>query len=228
VLVAGEDFTLADEYIEAGRGEFAQVGGNGRSCASCHGPGKVAGDLVGAAAGYPKFSQAAGRIVDLAGRINACRDRHMDSDALGRGTPKLNTLVSYAKYLSWGVAIDVATGGPAAEAIARGEQTFNKRAGQLNFSCASCHVPGREGLWLRGQRLSVLDDTAGDWPKHFIAGHDLGLISLQQRTRHCQIVTQTYPLPLGSQEYTELELYLTSLANGTPMWAPTKSRMLGQ
>jgi len=46
--------------------------------------------------------------------------------------------------------------------------------------------------------------------------------------RHCQIVTRTQPLALGSPEYTELELYLTSLANGTPVWSPTNSRLRGQ
>jgi hypothetical protein len=76
--------------------------------------------------------------------------------------------------------------------------------------------------------LRELDDATGDWPKHFIAEHDLGLISLQQRMRHCQIVTRTQPLALGSQEYTELELYLAARANGTPVWAPTNSRLRGQ
>jgi hypothetical protein len=46
--------------------------------------------------------------------------------------------------------------------------------------------------------------------------------------RHCQIVTRTQPLALGSAEYTELELYLTARANGTPLWAPTNSRLRGQ
>jgi hypothetical protein len=87
--------------------------------------------------------------------------------------------------------------------------------------------------WLRGQSLSSIQPggkhrhTAATWPKHFVALHDLGLISLQQRIRHCQIVTQTYPQELGSEEYVDMELYLTSLANGLPMQAPTKSKPRG-
>jgi hypothetical protein len=36
------------------------------------------------------------------------------------------------------------------------------------------------------------------------------------------------PLSLGSPEYVELELYLTSLANGAPLLAPTVSRLRGE
>jgi hypothetical protein len=70
--------------------------------------------------------------------------------------------------------------------------------------------------------------VAAQWPKHFIGGHDLGLLSLQQRIQHCQAVTRVFPLQPGSTEYVELELYLTSLGNGMPMLAPTLSRLRGE
>jgi sulfur-oxidizing protein SoxA len=227
VFVTGEDLTLADDYIDAGRAEFARPGHNGRSCASCHSPGKSGPDLKGAAATYPRFEKAGGYVSTLEDRVNRCRREHMGSPPIDLGTPRLNVLASYLRYLSRGVPIRLDTSGPAAEAAARGKRTFARKAGQLNFSCADCHTAA-SGKWLRGQRLAGLETVAGDWPKHFIAAHDLGLITLQQRIRHCQIVVRTFPLPLGSREYNELELYLTSLANGTPVWAPTQSRLRGQ
>ena len=69
---------------------------------------------------------------------------------------------------------------------------------------------------------------AAQWPKHFIGGHDLGLQSLQQRIEHCQAVTRSMPLALGSQEYVDLELFLTANANGAPLLAPTITRMRGE
>jgi sulfur-oxidizing protein SoxA len=228
VFIAEEDLSIADAHLDEGRAAFALKGNNGESCMSCHAAGtKRAPELRGAAASYPQFSQSARRVIGLEDRMNGCRARYMASDPLERGGRELNVLASYVKYLSRGVAIKVATQGPAAKAIERGRRTFARRAGQLNFSCASCHTDAAGG-WLRGQRLRELDDATGDWPKHFIAEHDLGLISLQQRMRHCQIVTRTQPLALGSQEYTELELYLAARANGTPVWAPTNSRLRGQ
>jgi sulfur-oxidizing protein SoxA len=228
VFIADDDLSIADAHLDEGRAAFALKGDNGESCASCHAAStKRAPDLRGAAAAYPKFSKATARVMGLEDRINGCRAKYMASGSLERGGRELNVLTSYVKYLSRGLAIKVATQGPAAHAIERGRRTFARRAGQLNFSCASCHTDAAGG-WLRGQRLRELDDATGDWPKHFIAEHDLGLISLQQRMRHCQIVTRTQPLALGSPEYTELEMYLTARANGTPIWAPTNSRLRGQ
>jgi len=228
VFVADEDLSNADLHLEQGRTAFAEPGANGSSCLSCHVPGgtKHAPDLKGAAASYPKLDAAAGRVIGLEDRINACAAKYLGAP-MDRESHKLNLLSSYVKFLSRGMPIRVATDGPAAHAIERGKRTFARRAGQLDFSCASCHTDSAN-RWLRGQRLRALDDVAGDWPKHFIAEHELGLISLQQRIRHCQIVTRTQPLALGSPEYTELELYLTSLANGTPVWSPTNSRLRGQ
>lgn len=104
---------------------------------------------------------------------------------------------------------------------------FRRKAGQFNFSCADCHDTA-SGRWARGQRLQRLDRTAGEWPKHFIAVHELGFISLRFRIQHCQIVTRTYPLPLHSKEYLDLEYYLTRLANGGPLLAPTMTRLRGE
>jgi sulfur-oxidizing protein SoxA len=228
VFIADDDLSNADVHLDHGRAAFAQPGKNGKSCVSCHRSGdKRATGLEGAAAIYPRFDAAAGRVIGLEDRINACLVKHMDGGPMDRESHELNLLTSYVKFLSRGAPISVAIDGPAAHAIERGRRSFARKAGQLEFSCASCHT-ALAGQWLRGQRLRPLSDVAGDWPKHFIAEHELGLISLQQRIRHCQIVTRTQPLALGSREYTELELYLTSLANGTPVWAPTNSRLRGQ
>jgi len=232
--VAGEDFTLADIYLVQGKKLFRQVGNNGRSCASCHAPGKKKGpDLKAAATTYPKYDPGRKRIISLEDRINLCRDKYMDSDPYRLGSRNSNLLTGYIKYLSRRIPVDVATDGAAAAAIKRGKASFFRKVGQLTLSCADCHVQAG-GKWLRGQPLSSIKEggvhsgTAATWPRHFIAGHDLGLISLQQRIRHCQVVSRTYPLKVGSPEYTEMELYLTTLANGKPMLAPTKSKLRGQ
>ena len=193
----------------------------------------MAGKLDGIAASYPKFLPAMNKVINLEDRINICRVNALGSHPYKPGSKELNLLSSYIKYLSRDTPIQVATDGPAAKAIQRGKKSFFTKAGQLNFSCADCHNAAA-GKWLRGQSLAEIKPggkhsyTASTWPKHFIAGHDLGLISLQQRIRHCQAVTRTLPLKLGSQEYTEMELYLTSLANGKPMLAPTKSKLRGE
>jgi sulfur-oxidizing protein SoxA len=226
VYVAGMDFSAADEYVDAGRAAFAQAGRNGRSCASCHAPGeKESVGLSGAASRFPRFDGGLGRVIGLEEQVNACRKHRMASDPLPLGSAAMNLLVGYVKYLGRGNAIKLETGA-GAEAFERGRASFYRKTGQLNFSCADCH--SASGNWLRGQRLLNLDQIAAQWPKHYIALHDLGLINLRQRALHCQIVTSTYPLPLHSQEYLDLEYYLTRLANGSSLLAPTMSRLRGE
>lgn len=231
--VAGEDFTLADIYIEKGEALFRKPGKNGESCASCHSATNGKGpNLKEIATTYPKYQAGLKKVISLEERNNLCRNKYMASEPYRLGSHPSNLLSSYVKYLSRNMPINVAADGPASAALERGKVSFFKKAGQLNFSCADCHTASA-GKWLRGQPLSSIKPegkhsfTAATWPKHFIAGHDLGLISLRQRIRHCQVVTRTYPLKLHAQEYTDLELYLTALANGQPMLAPTKSRLRG-
>ena len=232
--VAGEDFTLADVYIEKGEALFRKPGKNGESCASCHSATNGKGpDLKGIATTYPKYQAGLKKVISLDERNNLCRSKYMASETYRLGSHSSNLLSSYVKYLSRNIPINVATDGPAAAALERGKASFFRKAGQLNFSCADCHTSSA-GKWLRGQSLSGIKPegkysyTAATWPKHFIAGHDLGLISLRQRIRHCQVVTRTKPLKLHSQEYTDLELYMTSLAKGQLMLAPTMSRLRGE
>jgi len=228
VHVAGVDFSAADEYLDAGRAAFAEPGANGRSCASCHGRhAEKPVDLGAAASGYPRYVEALERVIGLEEQVNACRTSRMASAPLPLGSRKMNLLAGYVKFLGRGSKLAVATSGPGAAAIERGRASFGRKAGQLNLSCADCHT-AYAGRWLRGQRLQRLDHSAAEWPKHFIAVHELGYISLRFRIQHCQIVTRTAPLPLHAQEYVDLEYYLASLANGSAVLAPTQTRLRGE
>jgi sulfur-oxidizing protein SoxA len=221
------DFSAADEYIDAGLAAFGEPGKNGRSCASCHAPGaNTSASLEGAASRYPMFDQRLGRVVGLEERVNDCRHRRMASDPLPLGDRTMNQLTGYVKFLGRGKAINI-EGDTGAAAFERGRASFYRKAGQLNLSCADCHL-NAGGMWLRGQRIQKLDQIAGQWPKHYIALHDLGLINLRQRIQHCQIVMLTFPLPLHAQEYSDLEYYLTWLANGSHVLAPTMTRLRGE
>lgn len=229
--VAAEDFTFANVYIEQGKVLFGKKAKNGKSCQTCHAAEKNnVKSLKGVAAGYPKYDNSTNKIIGLEQRINICQKKNKNSKPYRLGSPSSNTLMSYVKFLSRNTPINIATNRFNKDAIKRGKASFYRKAGQLNFSCADCHT-SVNGKWLRGQPLAAIEPngndarTAATWPRHFIAGHDLGLISLRQRIRHCQTVTRTNPLKLHAQEYTDLELYMTTLANGKPMLAPTMSKL---
>lgn len=229
--VAGEDFSFADRYIEQGEVLFRQTGVNGWSCDDCHEQGK-APDLKGRAANYPRYQASLKKVISLEDRINLCRSQHQASTPYPLGSAPSNQLSAYVKYLSRNSPIEPEGGTQTAAAWARGERSFYKKTGRLNLACADCHRVAAT-KWLRGQWLSAIrpggDEvaTAATWPRHFISGHDLGLISLQQRIRHCQAVTETFPQELGSAEYNDMELYMMTLARDMPMLAPTMSKLRG-
>ena len=223
-VVAGDDLSLADFYLDQGKALFEQPGPNGKSCASCH-----AGEhsLRGAATRYPAYDRAAARPVTIEERINGCRENRMTLPPLASGSEALNAVAGYVKYLSRGMPVRVtAEGDGARRAQARGKGLFYKKAGRLNLACADCHVTAA-GRWLRGQQLTAIQPggaeraVATKYPTHHVGRHELGFVSLQQRIEHCQAITQVLPLRPGSREYTDLEYYLTWLANGTPVLAPT-------
>jgi sulfur-oxidizing protein SoxA len=223
-VVAGDDLSLADFYLDQGKALFEQPGPNGKSCASCH-----AGErsLRGAATRYPAYDRAASRPVTIEERINGCRENRMTLPPLAPGSEALNAVAGYVKYLSRGMPVRMnAEGDGARRALARGEGLFFKKAGRLNLACADCHVTAA-GRWLRGQHLTAIQPGGADravatrYPTHHVGRHELGFVSLQQRIEHCQAITQVLPLKPGSREYTDLEYYLTWLANDAPMLAPT-------
>lgn len=226
--VAGEDLTIADYYIDEGNALFNKPGNNGKSCASCH-----TNNLKGVAASYPKYVPVLDKVMLIETRANHCRKKYMHSKPYHLGSRNSNTLSSYIKYLSRNKPIMLASDEATQKALQKGQQSFYQKTGQLNFSCADCHDHAA-GKWLRGQSLTSISlggkhsYTAATWPRHFIALHELGLISMQQRIRHCQIVTQTYPLKPGSAEYINMELFITSLAQGAPIQAPTMSKLRGE
>lgn len=222
--VAGDDLSLADFYLDQGKALFEQAGPNGKSCAACH-----AGErsLRGTATRYPVYDHAAARPITLEERINGCRASRMTLPPLAPGSEALNAVSGYVKYLSRGMPVRVmAEGDGARRALVRGEALFSKKAGRLNLACADCHMTAA-GRWLRGQRLIAIHAdgeeraVATKYPTHHVGRHELGFVNLQQRIEHCQAITQVLPLKPGSREYTDLEYYLTWLAVGAPVLAPT-------
>ena len=97
----------------------------------------------------------------------------------------------------------------------RGRQWFEKRIGQLNFSCAQCHADNA------GQRLggSVIPEAhPTGYPIYRLEWQDMG--SLQRRLRGCMSGVRAEPFPFGSIEMTELELYLARRAAGMRIETP--------
>jgi L-cysteine S-thiosulfotransferase len=189
------------------------VGEAGKSCATCH-HAPVA-SMPGVAARYPAIDPASGTLVNLEGRINTCRTRHMQASELAYETPELLALTAVVTHQSRGLPRRVETGGAAQSHYEAGRAFFETRQGQLNLSCAQCH-DNSVGLRLRGDRISQGQTNA--WPAYRLEWQTLG--SLHRRLRACSLGVRAEILPFGSPDYLALELFLASRGAALPIESP--------
>jgi sulfur-oxidizing protein SoxA len=226
--VAGSEFLSpelkaveADEIANTGMlwivgGEqlwVAKDGAAGKSCASCHDDARQS--MKGVAARYPSFDAAEGKVLNLELRINNCRTRHMQAAPFAYETNELLSLTAYVAYQSHGIPVAVDATGPAAASFERGKALFNDRQGQLNLSCAQCHVD-HAGRRLRGDVIS--HGVGVGYPVYRIEWQSAG--SLHRRLRACSFGVRSVQYGYGSDEYVSLELYLAKRAEGLPINTP--------
>jgi sulfur-oxidizing protein SoxA len=190
-------------------------GSKGKSCASCHG--EKGKSLVGAATTFPKYDPELKGIKTLALQINICREKAMGAKPLKYESYDQLALELYVKSLSNGMPINVSIDGPARPFYEKGKAFYYKRQGQFNFNCAICHVK-YAGYMARANLISNNRHHADHWPSYRLKWGDVG--SLQRRFRGCMKNTRTKPLPYQSEEYRNLELYLTYISNGLPIQVP--------
>jgi sulfur-oxidizing protein SoxA len=189
------------------------AGTAGMACASCHGA--TAQSLRGVATRYPAIEETSKKPIDLAGRINLCRQTKQSASPYPYESPELVALSAYVAHQSRGLPITPPKDEKLSAIRDNGKRLFERRLGQLGLSCAACH----DRLW--GQRLggSVIPQghpTA--YPLYRLEWQTLG--SLQRRLRNCMIGMRAEPYPYGSADLVELEAYLMSRAAGMPIETP--------
>lgn len=188
-------------------------GSAGKSCVSCHHD--ASKSMRGVAARYPAFDDATKRPIDLAGRINQCREQRQDAPALAHESNELLTLTAYVAYQSHGMPITPAADPRLDRFRENGRAWFERRLGQLQLSCASCH-DDRWGARLGGSIIPQAHPTG--YPLYRLEWQSVG--SLQRRLRGCLVGVRAEPFDYGAAEYVDIELFLMSRAAGLKMETP--------
>ena len=183
-----------------------------RSCADCHG--EAPSSMKGVAARYPAID-AKGRLLNLEQRINECRVERQKAPALAFESKDLLALSALVGRQSRGLPIDIKADDKNRRALEAGRETFHRRQGQLNLSCAQCHDE-RPGIKLAGNTIPQAHPTG--YPIYRLEWQGMG--SLQRRLRNCFIGVRAEPYAYGSNEFVELELYLMWRARGMKMETP--------
>lgn len=204
--------------VQDGEAEWKKVeGAAGKSCASCHND--AAQSMKGVAVTYPKFEPKRGKLANIEHRINMCRTEHMKAPELKWESKPLLGLTAYVEYQSRGLPINVKIDGPAAPFFAKGKEFYETRRGQMDVACAHCHV-NNAGLNIGVENLS--QGQSNGYPTYRLKWQSFG--SLHRRFEGCNQEVRAATYPRGSDEYTNLELYVAWRGNGLRSEAPSVRR----
>jgi sulfur-oxidizing protein SoxA len=209
-----EEFPPYEFAVEQGASLWQERFSDGKSYSDCFGSSKN-----GVRQNYPKFDRQTGEIITLAKAINLCRKKHGE-EALELGSEKILALSASMAFESRGEPFDINIPEDDARALAayeEGKRFYYTKRGQLNLSCADCHVVS-VGQYVRADRLSA---SLGH-PTHFpVYRSKFGsMLSLHQRFAGCIRDVRAKPFELQSTEYRTLEYFLTYMSNGLEVNGP--------
>ncbi len=200
-----EEFPPYELAIEEGQEIWNKKFKNGKTFKSCLGGEK------NLAAKYPHFDKKRKEVVTLPVAINECLEKNGESP-LGYKKGKMAALLSFLAYNSRGQKIDVEVKGKdAEEAYEAGKQFFYARRGQLNFSCAHCHVDNA-GNKIRADILSPALGHVTHFPVYRSKWGEMG--TLHRRFDGCNKQVRARPFKAQGKEYRNLEYFMTYMSNG--------------
>lgn len=183
------------------------------ACADCHGD--AASSMRGGAARYPAWDKTNNAPIDLAGRINQCRQTRQSMPPMPREGQELLALTSFVANQSRGLPIAPPEDGDMRTLRAFGETIYRTRLGQLDLSCAQCH-DDHAGRRLAGSIIPQGHPTA--YPIYRLEWQGVG--SLQRRLRGCMVGVRAEPFAYGSAEFIAIEAYLMERARGMVLETP--------
>jgi sulfur-oxidizing protein SoxA len=208
-----EQFPPYEFALEAGKEMFGTPFKNGKSYADC-----FANGGIGIRQTYPYFDEQEGKVVTLELALNKCRETNGEAP-YSYVKDEMASLTAYMAYTSRGKPFDIKIPNDprALEAYEKGKEYFYTRRGQLNFSCASCHVQN-PGERIRAEILAPAIGILNAMPIYRSEWSGMGTISRRFTTCNSQI--RGVPLEPQSDEYRDLEYYLSYVSNGLPISGP--------
>jgi len=202
-----EEFPPYELALDQGETVFNTPFANGKTYADCFDNGGIA-----IKQNYPYFDTERGEVVTLELAINECREANGEKPfKYKRGD--IAALGAYMAYTSRGQKINVVIPDDprALAAYEMGKKFYYTKRGQLNFSCSDCHVGGSGGA-IRTETLSPALGHVSHWPVYRLKWGAVG--TLHRRFGGCNGQVRAKPFPAQSEEYRNLEYFLTYMSNG--------------
>ena len=208
-----EQFPPYDFSLDLGKEMFTKPFKNGKSYADCFPNGGI-----GIRQNYPTFDQKEGKVVTLELALNRCREANGEAP-FSYVKDEMAAVTAYMTFTSRDKPFDIKIPNDprALEAYQNGKRYFYTRRGQLNFSCASCHVQN-PGERIRAEILAPALGILNAMPIYRSEWGGMGTISRRFTTCNSQI--RGVPLDSQADEYRDLEYYLSYVSNGLPISGP--------
>lgn len=209
-----EEFPPYEIDIDKGKELFETAFANGKTYGSC-----FDNEGIGVRQNYPHWDKDKGQVMTLELAINQCREANGEKP-LKYKKGALAAISAYMAYTSRGKPIAVTVPEDDAGAMAAyedGKQFFYTKRGQLNFSCADCHM-GNSGNYVRADRLSPALGHASHFPVYRSKWGELG--TLHRRFGGCNANIRAKPFKAQGKEYRNLEYFLTYMSNGLEFNGP--------
>jgi len=212
------DFPPFLDFLDQGEELWNKKFKNGKSFASCFGS-----DASKVRAKYPFWDSSQKKVRTLEADIVKCqKDNGEKPFGLKKG--KIAYMSAWLANQANGQKVNVVVpNDPDAQAAYNAGKTFfYAKRGQLNFSCADCHVYNA-GKQARGNLLSpVMGHTThfpvwrGKWAKK--KGDGFG--TMHRRYGGCNKQVRAKPFKAQGKEYSNLEFFHASMSNGLTIDAP--------
>jgi sulfur-oxidizing protein SoxA len=208
-----EQFPPYEFALEAGKEMLSTPFKNGKTYADCFPKGGI-----GIRQNYPYFDEKEGKVITLELAINRCREANGEAP-YSYVKDEMASLTAYMAFTSRGKPMDIKIPNDprALDAYENGKRYFYTRRGQLNFSCASCHVQS-PGEHIRAEVLAPAYGILNAMPIYRSEWNGMGSIS--RRFVTCNSQTRAVPLEPQSEEYRDVEYFLSYVANGLPIAGP--------
>ena len=213
--MAIEEFPPYEAAIEKGKKLFDTPFSNGKHYADC-----LPNKGIGIAHQYPFWSKSKGEVITLANALNDCRISQQEL-ALAYEKADMVNLLAYLAFTTRGkpISIKIPKNDPRAlAAYEQGKAFYYGRRGQLNFSCATCHIQNA-GKKLRAEILSASLGHTNNWPTYRLKWGEIG--SLHRRFAECLTNIKAQAYPEQSVEFRNLEYFLAYMGNGVPISGPS-------
>jgi sulfur-oxidizing protein SoxA len=207
------DMPAFEDSLEKGEELWGTPFANGKTYSSC-----FKGETSDIRTAYPHWDAKTKGVITLEATLNKCRTDNGEKK-MGWKKGNMAFISAYLNTAAAGHTINVIVPDGDADAYAAyldGKNTFYTKRGQLNLSCADCHVYSSSKR-IRG---NILSGAMGHvthfpvWRGKWAAKKGNGYGTIQRRYGGCYKQVRATPAKAQQPEYNNLEYFHTSMSNG--------------